>query len=272
MMPLWLLLVGRFITEDSTNNSDDSLPRTNLEIPFFEIIKQILLFSIPTIVGILIKQFLPKVAKFFKKIFRPFAFGVLIIIFPFMIYTHLPLFKTFAIYWFAFPIVATLPYFGFLFGLLVPLILRMEKRDIITISFETGIQNYGIAFFILKFSTPHPEGDIGLVFGMMIALITPLPIYVIAIIRCIIKRTCCTKFETLKTKINSRINAKQNNSKEVSILPESSKKMNSDDIQKLHNSSECLNSLTGTNVQISSGENLNENQILIENGMNDTKI
>ena len=207
-MPLWLLLIGQLITDQSEDDSSRIRPATNLETPYFEIIKQILFFLLPTILGILIRQFIPKVAKFIKKIFRPYALLTLLIIFPLMIYIHWHLLKIFIIYWFCFPIVAALPYFGFLFGFLVPLCLRMSKRDAMTISFETGIQNIGIAIFIMKFSMPHPEGDIGLVFCMIEFIVSPLPIYIIVIIRCIIKGTCCTKFEALKKAIKSKFGPK----------------------------------------------------------------
>lgn len=39
-------------------------------------------------------------------------------------------------------------------------ILRQSPADCLTIAIETGIQNTGIAIFMLRFSLPQPQADL----------------------------------------------------------------------------------------------------------------
>lgn len=52
-----------------------------------------------------------------------------------------------------------LPWLGFSFGFLAAKILRQTSVDCIAISIETGIQNIGIAIFLLTFSLDQPMAD-----------------------------------------------------------------------------------------------------------------
>lgn len=53
-----------------------------------------------------------------------------------------------------------LPWIGYLSGYLMGLILRQNAPDCLTIAIETGIQNTGIAIFLLRFALPQPEADL----------------------------------------------------------------------------------------------------------------
>lgn len=52
-----------------------------------------------------------------------------------------------------------LPWFGFLFGLIVAMIFQQSNQDIRAIAIETGIQNTGISIYLLRFSLSQPAAD-----------------------------------------------------------------------------------------------------------------
>ena len=52
-----------------------------------------------------------------------------------------------------------LPWLGFIFGYIVAIIFRQNEPDIRAIAIETGIQNTGIAIFLLRFSLKQPAAD-----------------------------------------------------------------------------------------------------------------
>lgn len=54
----------------------------------------------------------------------------------------------------------SLPWLGFIFGYIAAVICRQSKPDIRAISLETGIQNTGIAIFLLSIALPQPAADL----------------------------------------------------------------------------------------------------------------
>lgn len=53
-----------------------------------------------------------------------------------------------------------LPWSGFLIGMIVAFLLRQPDQDIRAIAIETGIQNTGVAIFLLRFSLKQPAADL----------------------------------------------------------------------------------------------------------------
>lgn len=53
-----------------------------------------------------------------------------------------------------------LPWLGFMCGLITMTLFKQPITDIKAIAIETGIQNTGIAIFLLKFSMSQPEADL----------------------------------------------------------------------------------------------------------------
>lgn len=52
------------------------------------------------------------------------------------------------------------PWTGYLIGFLVSVCARLSKPDIMSMTIESGIQNTGIAIFMLKFSLGQPAADL----------------------------------------------------------------------------------------------------------------
>ncbi len=72
-------------------------------------------------------------------------------------------------------------------------ILKFPKNQIITISIETGIQNFGVGLLIIMANFPSPQSDYALISLMGIAFLYPLPLYIALIIR-----RCAQKFKSNK--------------------------------------------------------------------------
>lgn len=53
-----------------------------------------------------------------------------------------------------------LPWLGYILGGLTAFIFRQPQADIKAIAIETGIQNTGVAIFLLRFSLDPPAGDL----------------------------------------------------------------------------------------------------------------
>jgi sodium/bile acid cotransporter 3/5 len=53
-----------------------------------------------------------------------------------------------------------LPWLGYIFGWVAAHVLKQAPSDALAISIETGIQNTGIAIFLLRFSLEQPEADL----------------------------------------------------------------------------------------------------------------
>lgn len=53
-----------------------------------------------------------------------------------------------------------LPWVGYLSGYILGKLFRQNDPDSLTIAIETGIQNTGIAIFLLRFALPQPEADL----------------------------------------------------------------------------------------------------------------
>lgn len=53
-----------------------------------------------------------------------------------------------------------LPWLGYFFGWLLSHVFKQPPDDTLAISIETGIQNTGIAIFLLRFSLEQPEADL----------------------------------------------------------------------------------------------------------------
>lgn len=53
-----------------------------------------------------------------------------------------------------------LPWLGFTFGLIIAKICKQSQADIRAIAIETGIQNTGVAIFLLRFTLKPPADDL----------------------------------------------------------------------------------------------------------------
>ena len=120
------------------------------------------------------------------KILTPFSLVALLFLVTFGVYTNLYVFRLFS----ARTLMAAclLPYIGYTLGIAISLLFRQPFYRVKTIAIETGIQNTSIAYLLLIFSLPDPDGDMAAVGPMASALMTPLPLIVVVIVYLLYKR------------------------------------------------------------------------------------
>ena len=163
MMPLWIFLLGEVIIAD-----------TAIVIPYKKILTYGIMLIVPLLLGVSIRKCLPKVANVLVKILKPMAFFLIIFILVCGIWSQFFMIKL--IDWRIALVGFSLPWLGFGFGCMFSKICRQERKDIIAIAIETGIQNTGMAIFMLWFTLDHPAGDLAAVVPVAVATLTPFPL------------------------------------------------------------------------------------------------
>ncbi|KAL2711473.1 ileal sodium/bile acid cotransporter-like isoform X1 [Vespula squamosa] len=171
-MPFWVFTIGKHIFE-----------RGELAIPYNRIAMFAVGLIIPLLIGFLIQKKLPKLCKLMIRIMKPFSAILIIFIVVFAILTNLYLFKLFS--WKIVLAGMGLPWLGFIFGMLVSLIFKQSRPDIIAIAIETGIQNTGVAIFLLRFTLKPPADDLTTVVPVSSAIMTPIPLIILYIVKVI---------------------------------------------------------------------------------------
>jgi len=163
MMPLWVFLLGEVIIAD-----------TQIVIPYFKIITYGVMLVVPLLIGVSIRKCLPKVADFMVKLMKPLSLFLIIFILVCGIWSQFFMIKL--IDWKIAVVGFALPWMGFAFGCLFSKFCGRERKDIIAIAIETGIQNTGMSIFMLWFTLDHPAGDLAAVVPVAVATLTPFPL------------------------------------------------------------------------------------------------
>merc|ERR1711997_627274 len=209
MMPLWVFLLGEVIIAD-----------TAIVIPYKKILTYGIMLVVPLLLGVSIRKCLPKVANVLVKILKPMAFFLIIFILVCGIWSQFFMIKL--IDWKIAVVGFSLPWLGFGFGCMFSKICRQERKDIIAIAIETGIQNTGMAIFMLWFTLDHPLGDLAAVVPVAVATMTPFPLLA-ALLYYNLRSKYCGPSET------EMVDIKSEKDKEVSIsLVEEEKKNRGD--------------------------------------------
>ncbi|KAL6448342.1 hypothetical protein ACFW04_000347 [Cataglyphis niger] len=197
MMPFWIFTLGRHI-----------FAQGQLTVPYRQIGTFVIGLVIPLVIGFVIQRKFPRVSKMLVRIMKPFSIILIIFIVIFAITTNLYLFKLFS--WEIIIAGMGLPWLGFTFGLIVAKICKQSQADIRAIAIETGIQNTGVAIFLLRFTLKPPADDLTtgkfiqiliciylnhlikcffLVLPVSTAIMTPIPLTVLYIIKLIYQYT-----------------------------------------------------------------------------------
>ncbi|XP_037069295.1 ileal sodium/bile acid cotransporter-like [Pollicipes pollicipes] len=169
-VPGWVYCLGRFITANTT-----------LVIPYRNILTVLLSLIVPCGIGLLINRFLPKVADVLRRVLKPWSVILFIFIVGFGIYTNMYIWRLLT--WQLLLASAILPMAGFLGGAGASWATGRSWEDAIAISTETGVQNTGVAIFMLKFSLPEPSSDLSIVVPIVVATMTPVPLFAALIFR-----------------------------------------------------------------------------------------
>uniref|UniRef100_A0A1B6CY20 Uncharacterized protein n=1 Tax=Clastoptera arizonana TaxID=38151 RepID=A0A1B6CY20_9HEMI len=181
MMPLWAFTLGQVIFHGGS-----------LVIPYSKILQSAVSLLIPLSIGFAVQKFYPKISRIMVRILKPLSAVVIIFIVVFATVTNFYLFKLFT--WQIVLAGLGLPFFGYLFGAILAKSFNLSIEDIIAISVETGVQNTGIAIFMLQFSLGQPEADLTTVAPVAVAAMTPLPL----LCMCAIQKLCTPKQPILR--------------------------------------------------------------------------
>ncbi|CAH0555231.1 unnamed protein product [Brassicogethes aeneus] len=163
MMPLWIFTLGKMIFD-----------KGNLSVPYWQISEYAFALVVPLAIGYLIQRYLKKVSTFMARILKCFSSILILFIIIFAIVANLYLFKLFS--WQIIVAGMGLPYLGYTFAFILAKLLKQPAPDCLAIAIETGIQNTGIAIFLLRFSLPQPEGDLTTIAPVAVAVMTPFPL------------------------------------------------------------------------------------------------
>lgn len=174
-IPFWLFTLGRHIFDRGT-----------LKVPYSNIATYAIALVVPLGIGFLLQRKMPRFSKMMVRIMKPFSIILIIFIIIFAIVTNLYLFKLFS--WKIILSGLGLPWLGYILGLTMALIFKQTGPDVRAISIETGIQNTGISIFLLRFGLEQPEADLTTVAPVSCAIMTPLPLILLYIIKIILDR------------------------------------------------------------------------------------
>ena len=220
MMPFWIFVLGEIIIDD-----------TQIVIPYFKITTYAVMLIVPLVLGVAIKKCMPKVANFLVKILKPMALFLIIFILVCGIWSQFFMIKL--IDWKIAVVGFSLPWLGFAFGCLFSKLCRRERKDIIAIAIETGIQNTGMAIFMLWFTLDHPAGDLAAVVPVAVATLTPFPL-LFALVYYNLKRRFCPS-EDMGEEMIDKTSEKDNEVK-VSLVTDSLK----DEKKEIMEHEKCL--------------------------------
>ncbi|KAM7346406.1 hepatic sodium/bile acid cotransporter-like isoform 1-T2 [Cochliomyia hominivorax] len=182
MMPIWIFSLGALIFHDG-----------NLVVPYKTIALMSFSLVVPLSIGIALQKYAPTVAKKMAKILKPASLCFIIFITAFAFTVNSYMFKLFS--WKILFASSALPWIGYIIGYILALLCRQSPRDALTIAIETGIQNTGIAIFMLNFTLPQPQADMTSAVPVANSMMTPLPLLLMYILKKIFCRTSIEETE-----------------------------------------------------------------------------
>ncbi|XP_038219547.1 solute carrier family 10 member 6-like [Zerene cesonia] len=168
LMPAWLFSLGQVVFSNA-----------NIVVPYARIGYFVVGLLVPLGIGLAMQKFLPRIAGFMVRILKGFSTTLLLFIIIFAIVTNLYIFELFD--WAIIVAGMGLPWLGYLSGYCVARLLKQPHEDALAISIETGVQNMGIAVFLLRYALPQPEADLTTVVPVSVSIMTPIPMMCIFI-------------------------------------------------------------------------------------------
>ena len=176
MMPLWLTYVGTTVLHRD-------YPDATVDIPWFYLGMSLVLFSVPCMVGVVIKSLCPeRVSGILVLILRPLA-TVICFVHLFMAFEENAWIFALLDDWRIIVAAGVVPYSGFALSLAASyLIVRRPWRVAVTIMIETGVQNLLLVNFFLDKTMPRPDGQISIAVPVLILFITYVPLMVWALV------------------------------------------------------------------------------------------
>ncbi|KAL5103907.1 Ileal sodium/bile acid cotransporter [Taenia crassiceps] len=177
MLPLLLFAFARFFTAIDVS-----------AVPYGPIVANLLYLFVPVVSGLLIRHFRPTWADRLRRGVQPMSCIFLTYVIGFGTFANFSIFRLMGRYPLIIVVGAALPIIGYVAGFLLALLCRRSWPVIVAISIETGVQNVGVGILILISAIPQPQGDLGAVMPIIIAITTPLGLLIALIVRLIVRR------------------------------------------------------------------------------------
>uniref|UniRef100_A0A1A9X1H0 Uncharacterized protein n=1 Tax=Glossina brevipalpis TaxID=37001 RepID=A0A1A9X1H0_9MUSC len=183
MMPIWIFTLGVLIFRDG-----------NLEVPYKTIAYLSFSLLLPLSIGIVVQKCAPLMSKRLTRFLKPISLVLMISIIVFAFSVNNFMFRLFS--WKIIFASSALPWIGYVIGWIMAKICKQSSKDCLTIAIETGIQNTGIAIFMVNFTLMQPLADITNAVPVANSLMTPMPLLLIYIYRKIC--SCCNECKVEK--------------------------------------------------------------------------
>jgi solute carrier family 10 (sodium/bile acid cotransporter), member 3/5 len=127
------------------------------------------------------------VAAVLAQMLKPLAMIVIAVTIGFGTYANLYMF--YLLDWRVLVSSFSLVWLGYAFGGTCALVCRRSWPDALAVAIETGIQNTGIAIFVLRLMLDQPEADINTVVPVTVAIASSLPLcFLYALQKCVLHR------------------------------------------------------------------------------------
>lgn len=184
MMPLWIFTLGRTLFRDN-----------NATIPYINLAGSLILLTLPIGIGLLIRQYSPRLTRVSEKIIKPFTIIIVLVGIGLGLYANSFVFSYFT--WQVVVAGLAIAWGGYSFGALVAWMFRLDKSQIVAVSIETAFQNPAVAFVMLLLSLPQPDADLSSVPVTAQLLLTGIPMWALLLWTRAYKkgRECCCDSE-----------------------------------------------------------------------------
>nr|AKN21468.1 slc10a-1 [Schmidtea mediterranea] len=159
MIPFWVFCLGRFYFDFKI-----------AQIPIRNIFLGVLQVVVPVVLGLIFRYKWKRWGLKLLKVFKILSIIFIWFLLTFGLYVNLYVFEVILDYPHLVPIVAVLPWCGFLFGLLIGIGSKHGFVQSKTISIKIGVQNIGFAILIVKYSMQGLYSDFGILIPFIILI------------------------------------------------------------------------------------------------------
>lgn len=166
MMPLWLFTLGPHVFASA-----------KIAVPYTHVASLAGALILPLLIGCALQKWAPRISNFLARALKGISAFLILFIIIFACITNSHLFSLFT--WRIVVAGLSLPLLGYIFGWFAAKIFKQCREDSLAIAIETGIQNTGIAIFLLRFGLPQPQADLTTIVPVAVAAMTPAPLFLL---------------------------------------------------------------------------------------------
>ena len=171
MTSFWAWLLGSNLVEGEAAKD----PTKGIHVPYTNLVITLLGFAIPLCLGVLFRHKWDSLGeKIHTRAAKPIFLISLIVLAILGILNTVFLFSLLS--WRHVVSGSLMGTFGYIFGASIAVIFNQSKSQIIAISIETALQNFGIAFVVLNLTFESPYSDLGVlpIIGYYLCSTTPM--------------------------------------------------------------------------------------------------